>query len=204
MSDDLSCRVEGCDYTGTPVGLRSHVHGRSDPEHSTAAEAAAWEEWYPEAYGEAPETLDDEPEEGPSDGGSDDPPKDPSDGTLETADDDPDGGPNGQDSDEYADQYRQRETVDAGEATPVDDPGDGGSGPGLGVLLAGAAGLAAAVLLAGTKSNGQRAPSGSSDGAENIPTDPNDALALPGDGSAGDHGQDDGTTITMEDGEVFG
>jgi hypothetical protein len=52
------CNIDGCDYSGEPGGLRSHVSSTKDEEHQAAREDRAWTDWYPDAY-EA-ETQDDE------------------------------------------------------------------------------------------------------------------------------------------------
>ena len=82
-----ACKIDGCDYSGSPQGLRSHLHGRKDDEHVDAAAARRHHDWYPVAYGLDEEGSDDEggdeggetptetPTEGPnldpSQGGSD-------------------------------------------------------------------------------------------------------------------------------------
>lgn len=63
MPDQLGCRVDGCDYTGTDVGLRNHVNSRAknDADHREAGENAAYRDWYPDAFGV--EEDDDPPED---------------------------------------------------------------------------------------------------------------------------------------------
>lgn len=215
MSDDtLSCKIDGCDYSGSPIGLRSHVHGTSDEQHTQAADADAWEDWYPAAYGIEPDSddSDDDDEPDPSDDGDDDPDPEGGAGTAATTDSDdatPDVDPETVtgDADEYADQYRhtddpEPDTVDAGTATPVEPDTPDSGGPNWGVLIAGAAALAGAVLLSG-RSSDSGADSPPTQGDHDVPDDPNDALALtPETGGPESTGGSD--SITMEDGEVFG
>lgn len=34
----MECPVEGCDYEGTHLQVRSHIHSTDDPEHDDMAE----------------------------------------------------------------------------------------------------------------------------------------------------------------------
>ncbi|WP_256402432.1 hypothetical protein [Halorubrum salinum] len=177
----LACKIEGCDYEGTPQGLRSHLHGRKDDEHVNAAADRRHHDWYPTAYGLDEEDSADEgdnegndtPTETPSEGGNSDPSEegtgeegtdtrdpDPSDGSTESPDEE----------DEYAAQWE-------GAETPSDDPSQGGDldpseegtgeegadthstdpseGEGMGfgtALVLGTGALAVAVLLRGGES----------------------------------------------------
>lgn len=190
---ELNCKIDGCDYSGSPQGLRSHVHGKKgDDDHREAAENRAHHDWYPAAYG-----LD---EEGSDDDGRDDPGANPSDtpteggaergseggrdgegeNTLET--DPSEGGTESPDDvDEYAEQWEAVTTPtddpsegasgegsdgegdDTPESTPSEGGSDGGDG-GLGAaLVLGTGALALAVLLRGRGSNPSESPDESGD-----------------------------------------
>jgi|GEM_PF-3090625 hypothetical protein len=129
---ELACKIDGCDYEGSPQGLRSHVHGKKgDDDHREAAETRAHHDWYPAAYGLDEEGSDDDGGDAPGATPSDDPPEGGSEGgseegsdgeggdTLET--DPSDGGTESPDeADEYGDQW---EAV----TTPSEGGSEGGS-----------------------------------------------------------------------------
>ncbi|WP_280585368.1 hypothetical protein [Halorubrum sp. Boch-26] len=184
---ELDCKIDGCDYSGSPQGLRSHLHGRKDDEHVDAAADRNHHDWYPVAYGLDEEGTDDEGggEEGetltetPSEGADPDPSEEGSDGegadTFETAPSD--GGTESPDEeDEYAAQWDGADTPTEtssegadpdpseegsdreGADTPIDDPSEGG-GMGLGTaLMLGTGALAVAVLLRGRESDPSESP----------------------------------------------
>ncbi|EMA57153.1 hypothetical protein [Halorubrum lipolyticum] len=213
---ELACKIEGCDYEGSPQGLRSHLHGRKDDEHVDAATDRLHHDWYPVAYG-LDEARDDD--EGGDEGGdtpSDDPPEDansdPSEvgtgeGGADTLDPDPsDGGAESPDeADEYAAQWEGADTPsddppeDAdpgpseegsdgeGDETPSSDPSEG-AGPGLGTaLVLGTGALAVAVLLRGRGSDPTEGGTESPDA-----TNPDDTHDEGGRGGTG-WGQDGGS-----------
>ena len=180
---ELACKIDGCDYEGTPQGLRSHLHGRKDDDHVEAAADRRHHEWYPSAYGLDEVGADDEgggtPTETPSEGATSDPSEE---STGEEAEDTPDSDPSegGTESPDEADEYAaQWEGVDTttetpsegadsdpseggtdgeGDDTPESDPAEGGS-MGLGTtLVLGTGALAVAVLLRGRGSDPTESP----------------------------------------------
>lgn len=190
---ELDCKIEECEYSGSPQGLRSHLHGRKDDEHVTAAADRRHHEWYPAAYG-----LDEEGDEGdetPSEGADLDPSEE---GTGEegadTLDTDPsDGGTESPDEeDEYAAQWEGADTLDEDPSegadpdpseegtdeedadTPDEDPSEGG-GVDLGTALVLGTGALAAAVLVGARGS-----------------DPSDEGTEPPDATNPDDTQDDG------------
>jgi len=198
---ELACKIDGCDYGGTPQGLRSHVHGKKgDEAHEEAAENRAHLDWYPAAYGLDEESTDDDGGDNPDATPSDDPPEggseegsdgegddtleaDPSDGGTESPDDvdeyaeqwdavtTPSDDPSEGGSEGASDEGTDDDGADDPDATPSEGNSDGGSG-GLGTaLVLGTGALALAVLLRGRGSDGPESPDASTDA---IP-DENDA-----------------------------
>ena len=190
---ELNCKIDGCGYSGSPQGLRSHIHGKKgDDEHREAAENRDHHDWYPVAYGLDEESTDDEgddegddtPTETPSEGADPAPSEGGSDGEgADTLDPAPSEG--GAESPDEADEYEaQWEGADTpsdggesapseegtngeGEDTPADTPSDpsdeGGSG-GLGTaLVLGTGALAVAVLLRGRGSDPTESPDATTD-----------------------------------------
>ena len=184
---ELACKIDGCDYAGTPQGLRSHLHGRKDDDHVEAAADRRHHEWYPSAYGldeegtaaEGDDVGGDTPTETPSEGADPDPSEEGSDGEGgDTLDPDPsEGGTESPDeADEYAAQWEGADTPTEtpsegadpdpseegtdgeGDDTPDSDPAEGG-GMGLGTaLVLGTGALAVAVLLRGRGSDPTESP----------------------------------------------
>ncbi|WP_418283901.1 hypothetical protein [Halorubrum sp. DTA46] len=166
---DLHCKIDGCDYSGSPQGLRSHLHGRKDDEHVTAAADRRHHDWYPSDYGLDEEGTDDEegdegdepPTETPSEGANLDPSEEGTDeegaNTLET--DPSDGGTESPDEeDEYAAQWEGADTPDEDPSEGADpDPSEGGTGgegddtpstdPSEGTSDGGSGGLGTALVL---------------------------------------------------------
>ncbi|WP_435074936.1 hypothetical protein [Halorubrum sp. HHNYT27] len=180
---ELACKIDGCDYAGTPQGLRSHLHGRKDDKHVTAATDRSHHDWYPAAYGLDEEGIDDEgdetPTETPSEGADLDPTEEGTDQEgADTLDPDPsDGGTESPDEeDEYAAQWEGADAPDEGPSeganpnpseegtdeedadTPDEDPAEGG-GMGLGTaLVLGTGALAVAVLVGSRGSDPSESP----------------------------------------------
>ena len=132
---ELACKIDGCDYSGSPQGLRSHLHGRKDDEHVAAAEERRHHDWYPAAYGldvdddgtDDPDEGDDTPTEGgqsdPSEGGSEEGSDEEGDDTLET-DPTEEGSESPDEGEEYRQQWEAASTpTEGGES----DPSEGGS-----------------------------------------------------------------------------
>ncbi|TKX70941.1 hypothetical protein [Halorubrum sp. GN11GM_10-3_MGM] len=180
---ELACKLDGCDYAGTPQGLRSHLHGRKDDDHVEAAKNRRHHDWYPTAYGLDEEgTADDGGEEGgetPSEWADLDPSEEGTDGEgADTLDSDPsEGGTESPDeADEYAAQWEGADTPEeapseGGSSDPSEEGTDGeadddpeetpseGGGMGLGTaLVLGTGALAVAVLLRGGGSDPTESP----------------------------------------------
>ncbi|SFR59523.1 MULTISPECIES: hypothetical protein [Halorubrum] len=180
---ELACKIDGCDYEGTPQGLRSHLHGRKDDDHVEAAADRRHHDWYPSAYGLDDEGTavegGDEGAESPSEGADPAPSEEGTgEGGGDTLDPDPsEGGPESPDeADEYAAQWEGADTPTEtpsegadpdpseegtdgeGDDTPDPDPAEE-SGMGLGTaLVLGTGALAVAVLLRGRGSDPTESP----------------------------------------------
>ena len=144
---ELACKIDGCDYSGSPQGLRSHLHGRKDDDHVDAAGDRLHHDWYPIAYGLDDEGTDDDRGDNPDATPSNDPPERASeegsergsdgeaDDTLESTPSE--GGSESPDpDDEYADQWEAVATQDEGpseggseEGSEEDSDGDGDDTP---------------------------------------------------------------------------
>ena len=180
---EIACKIDGCDYSGSPQGLRSHLHGRKDDEHVNAAADRRHHDWYPAAYGLDEEGTDDEggdegddtPTETPSEGADPAPSEEGTDGESEDTPTE-EGSESPDEADEYEAQWEDADTPSdgdespppeggsdgEGEDTPADTPSDpsdeGGSG-GLGTaLVLGTGALAVAVLLRGRGSDRAESP----------------------------------------------
>jgi len=183
MTDDYACQIDGCEYSGTPTGLRSHVGGTQDDAHRTARETQAYREWYPRVdWSTNPPRP---PAEGGGEGEADQGDERSSDGTDTAAASDPDEPSDSSGvEDPYTAQYEGGgdggSSGGSGTGSAADGSSDGGRGGddlpvGWGTIVAGTA--AVAHLLSRSGDDGGTAGGTAPSGEGSTPDDENDGVS---------------------------